>query len=46
MINTICPHCGEVIEVEEGHTSWLCPKCKGFFQREIGRGEEDAKHKG
>ena len=26
-----CPHCKEVVVVEDGHTCWRCPKCENFF---------------
>jgi len=30
-ISKVCPHCGEIVDVEDGHSSWICPNCKNFF---------------
>ena len=26
-----CPHCGNEVWLEDGHTCWICPVCKGFI---------------
>lgn len=32
MIAVTCPHCGEVVDLEDGHSSWICPKCRGYIE--------------
>lgn len=29
--NKICPHCHVLVNLEEGHTNWVCPNCGGFI---------------
>ncbi len=35
-----CPHCGNNVDVEMGHDSWICPLCFGFIQQKPRRSEE------
>lgn len=32
-IQKICSNCGELVELEEGHSCWICPICEGFINR-------------
>ena len=32
-----CVHCNRQVEVEDGHSCWICPNCSGY----IDTGEKD-----
>jgi len=40
-INKKCPHCNNRIELEEGHSCWICPICRKFISNEPGGKDGD-----
>jgi len=36
MLNKKCPHCNVLVNLEEGHTSWICPNCGKFIAEVYG----------